>query len=44
MDTLMLENDGIEELLVEYKKSKEESEKIKENNRKAQIEQQLRQV
>ena len=43
MDELMLESKGIEELLAEYKNSKEESSKLKENNRNAQIEQ-LRQV
>ena len=43
MDKLMLEKEGSEELLNEYKKSKEESEKIKENNKNAQIEM-LRQV
>jgi len=43
MDKLMLEKEGSEELLYEYKKSKEEAEKIKENNKNAQIEM-LRQV
>ena len=43
MDKLMLEKEGSEELLNEYKKSKEEAEKIKENNKNAQIEM-LRQV
>ena len=43
MDQLMLEKEGSEELLYEYKKSKEEAEKIKENNKNAQIEM-LRQV
>ena len=43
MDKLMLEKDGSEELILEYKKSKEEAEKIKENNKNAQIEM-LRQV
>ena len=38
MDTLMLEKEGSEELLAEYKKSKEEASKIKENNKNAQIE------
>ena len=38
MDQLMLEKDGVEELLSLYKKSKEEASKIKENNRNAQIE------
>ena len=38
MDKLMLEKDGKEELIAEYKKSKEESAKIKENNKNAQIE------
>ena len=38
MDKLMLEKEGSEELLTEYKKSKEEAEKIKENNKNAQIE------
>ena len=43
MDKLMLEKEGSEELLFEYKKSKEEAENIKENNKNAQIEM-LRQV
>ena len=43
MDDLMLEKDGIAELLAEYQKSKEEAAKIKENNKNAQIES-LRQV
>ena len=43
MDKLMLEKEGSEELINEYKKSKEEAEKIKENNKNAQIEM-LRQV
>jgi len=43
MDKLMLEKEGSEELLFEYKKSKDEAEKIKENNKNAQIEM-LRQV
>ena len=43
MDTLMLEKEGSQELLAEYQKSKEESAKIKENNKNAQIEM-LRQV
>ena len=38
MDSLMLEKEGSEELLAEYKKSKEEASKIKENNKNAQIE------
>ena len=38
MDKLMLEKDGREELIAEYKKSKEEAAKIKENNKNAQIE------
>lgn len=38
MDTLMLEKEGRDELIAEYKKSKEESSKIKENNKNAQIE------
>ena len=43
MDTLMLEKDGIDELIALYKQSKEESSSLKENNRNAQIEA-LRQV
>ena len=43
MDKLMLEKEGVEELLAEYHKSKEEASKIKENNKNAQIEM-LRQV
>ena len=43
MDTLMLEKEGIDELLSLYKKSKEEASSVKENNRNAQIEA-LRQV
>ena len=43
MDQLMLEKSGVDELLAEYHKSKEESAKIKENNKNAQIEM-LRQV
>ena len=43
MDTLMLEKDGIDELLSLYKKAKEEASTVKENNRNAQIEA-LRQV
>ena len=43
MDTLMLEKEGIDELLSLYKKSKEEASTVKENNRNAQIEA-LRQV
>ena len=38
MDNMMLEKEGSEELLAEYKKSKEEASKIKENNKNAQIE------
>lgn len=38
MDSLMLEKEGMEELLEEYRKSKEEASKVKENNRNAQIE------
>ena len=43
MDTLMLEKEGIDELIALYKQSKEESSALKENNRNAQIEA-LRQV
>ena len=43
MDTLMLEKEGQEELISEFKKSKEESNKIKENSKNTQIEQ-LREV
>ena len=43
MDTLMLEQEGIDELIAIYKQSKEESSSLKENNRNAQIEA-LRQV
>ncbi len=38
MDKLMLEKEGSEELLNKYKQSKGEEEKIKENNKNAQIE------
>ena len=38
MDELMLEKPGREELILEYRKSKEESAKIKENTKNAQIE------
>ena len=43
MDSLMLEKEGQEELISEFKKSKEESNKIKENSKNTQIEQ-LREV
>jgi len=43
MDSLMLEKEGSAELLEEYRKSKEDAAKIKENNKNAQIEM-LRQV
>lgn len=38
MDELMLEKEGREELIKEYKRSKEESAKIKENTKNSQIE------
>ena len=38
MDELMLEKEGREELIQEYKRSKEESAKIKENTKNSQIE------
>lgn len=38
MDQLMLEKPGRDELILEYRKSKEESSKIKENNKNTQIE------
>ena len=38
MDELMLEKEGVDELLSLYKQSKEEASKVKENNRNAQIE------
>ena len=38
MDVLMLEKEGREELIQEYKRSKEESAKIKENTKNSQIE------
>lgn len=38
MDEIMLEKPGREELILEYRKSKEESSKIKENTKNSQIE------